>query len=332
MSVPLSSTGPMDERMLQYLADIKNEFTRIQRFGYTDSSSVSGGGGRGQGQGQGDGGRAGLNVNGKLSYHTLSLSLAGMYPTLTSIYRVTHSIVDPFTISLTRSFSLMLTNSFIFSYIRLITHSHCNSLSHSSSHLLTTFPLHQNIKISCSNSLITHHHNTTTLQHYTADDGEALSEMVKKAQRGLRNALKDQKNAHKTSSTAKPRYHVVNNENYYNNQNEILSGSDSDSDSDSDGSVDHDRKMKSNKNRNLDQDNKSKGRKETKKDRQEEGKSIKLKNQKSSHRKGGKFPADYTGPTGLLHARGHGQGADKETCYAGGTYALYLRCIVQYMI
>ena len=146
--------------------------------------------------------------------------------------------------------------------------------------------------------------------------------MVKKAvQTGVRNALKDKKSAHRTSSTATPRYYDDNNENYYNNQNEILSGSGSDSD----GSG---RKMKTNRNINLDKDDKSKGRKGTKKDRQEEDKNIKLKDQKSSHRKGGKFPADYTGPTGLLHARGYGQGADKETCYAGGTYALYLRCMI----
>lgn len=145
--------------------------------------------------------------------------------------------------------------------------------------------------------------------------------MVKKAvQTGVRNALKDQKTAHRSSSTATPRYYDANNENYYNNQNVILSGSGSGSDSG--GS---DRKMKTNRNRNLDKDDKSKGRKGTKKDRQEEDKNIQLKDQKSSHRKGGKFPADYTGPTGLLHARGYGLGADKEKCYAGGTYALYLR-------
>jgi hypothetical protein len=58
----------MNERMLQYLVDIKDEFTRIQRHGYTDSSSILGGGGSGQGMGQGQGerGRAGLNINGKL--------------------------------------------------------------------------------------------------------------------------------------------------------------------------------------------------------------------------------------------------------------------------
>jgi hypothetical protein len=152
--------------------------------------------------------------------------------------------------------------------------------------------------------------------------------MVKKAvQTGVRNALKDQKSTHRSSSTATPRYYDANNENYYSNQNEILSGSGSDIDGTS-------RKMKTNRNRNrnLDKDDKSKGRHRTKKEREEEDKNIKMKEQISSLRKGGRFPADYTGPTGLLHARGYGQGADKEKCYAVGTYVLYLRYIVQYMI
>lgn len=85
--------------MLQYLVDIKDEFTRIQRPGYTDSSSMLGGGGRGQGQGQVEGGRAGLNINGKLStyrlFQTLNLSYTSSHPFILLLYQsiltLTHS-------------------------------------------------------------------------------------------------------------------------------------------------------------------------------------------------------------------------------------------------
>ena len=54
-NVPLSSTGPMGEKMLQCLVDIKEEFSRFHRTDLIKTSTQSGGKGTGQGEGQGEG-------------------------------------------------------------------------------------------------------------------------------------------------------------------------------------------------------------------------------------------------------------------------------------
>ena len=133
--------------------------------------------------------------------------------------------------------------------------------------------------------------------------------MVKRAiQSGVQKALKDQNRAHKSISNN--RYNDIDEMNNYGNQNEISSGS---------GSENEDNRMKVKMKRQGNTQSKSK---------KEEDNFNKMRKQKSSFKSNGKFVADFTGPTGLLHARGHGQGTDKITCYAGGTYALYLRKLV----
>ena len=148
---------------------------------------------------------------------------------------------------------------------------------------------------------------------------------------GVRKALHDQKRTHKSSS--KSRYNDVNDENSYINQNEISSGSSSSSDSDSD-SADGIIKMKKKRNsqsrsqsgtvgsRNDSKLDNRKGGRDGMKRRHEDYNTNKMRKQKSNLRSGGRFAADFTGPTGLLHARGHGQGSDKTTSYAEGTYVM----------
>ena len=161
--------------------------------------------------------------------------------------------------------------------------------------------------------------------------------MVKEiVQTGVRKALQDQKRTHRTF--AKSRYNDVNDENYYSNHNEISSGSGNSSYSNSGGDSDSEdglvkmkkkgsaqarsqSRMEGTKN-GREFDNR-KGRREEMKRRDEEENMSKMRKQKSNLRSGGKFGADFTGPTGLLHARGHGQGSDKTTSYADGTYVMW---------
>ena len=157
--------------------------------------------------------------------------------------------------------------------------------------------------------------------------------MVKEiVQTGVRKALQDQKRTHRSST--KSRYNDVNDENNYSNQNEISSGSHSYSHSDSEND-NHFVKMKRKGNaqsrsqsrtvgtRNDSRFDDKKGGKEEMKRRDEEENMNKMRKQKFNLRSGGKFAADFTGPTGLLHARGHGQGSDKTTSYAEGSYVMW---------
>ena len=82
-NVPLSSAGPMGEKMLQCLVDIKKEFSRLHRTDLIKSSKQSEGRGTGQGEGQGQGEEeeeSRANVNGKLSSdsptHSFTCSLS----------------------------------------------------------------------------------------------------------------------------------------------------------------------------------------------------------------------------------------------------------------
>ena len=160
-----------------------------------------------------------------------------------------------------------------------------------------------------------------TKHHNTVDGREALSEMVKEiVKTGVRKALHDQKRTHRSSS--KSRYNDVYDENNYsNNQNGISSGSTSDSSgsgSDKDNKSDFMKMKKKGNAQSRSQLDNRKGGKEGMKRRDEEDNMNKMRKQKPNLRSGGRFAADFTGPTGLLHARGHGQGSDKTTSYAEG--------------
>ena len=165
-----------------------------------------------------------------------------------------------------------------------------------------------------------------------ADQEDALSEIVKRAvQTGVRRALKDQSRAHNPTSST--RSSIINDDVNYNDRSETLSGSGSDTGSDADrmemkrkGNMQSKSRTQTGRNRSRN-DIKFDDGKGGVKEREEENKMKNMKKRKSNLRGGGKFAADFTGPTGLLHARGHGQGTDKITCYAGGKFAWYLRAI-----